>query len=70
MFIKPSKKWRNPDGDQSIMAPYTYYRLCESYREAVLPFRQKLSRYWLIESLYNIRSWMNRPRKIAFRFAL
>ena len=34
MFIKPSKKWRNPDGDQSIMVPYTYYRLCESYREA------------------------------------
>ena len=34
MFIKPSKKWRNPEGDQSIMVPYTYYRLCESYREA------------------------------------
>ena len=34
MFIKPSKKWRNPDGDQTIMVPYTYYRLCESYREA------------------------------------
>lgn len=35
MFIKPSKKWRNPEGDQTIMVPYTYYRLCESYREAV-----------------------------------
>jgi len=34
MFIKPSKKWRNPEGDQTIMVPYTYYRLCESYREA------------------------------------
>ena len=34
MFIKPSKKWRNPEGNDSIMVPYTYYRLCESYREA------------------------------------
>lgn len=34
MFIKPSKKWRNPEGDQTIMVPYTYYRLCESYRDA------------------------------------
>ena len=33
MFIKPSKKWRNPEGDQTIMVPYTYYRLCESYRD-------------------------------------
>lgn len=33
MFIKPSKKWKNPEGDQSIMVPYTYYRLCESYRD-------------------------------------
>jgi len=33
MFIKPSKKWRNPEGDSTIMVPYTYYRLCESYRE-------------------------------------
>lgn len=34
MFIRPLKKWRNPEGDQTIMVPYTYYRLCESYREA------------------------------------
>lgn len=34
MFIKPTKKWRNPDGDSSIMVPYTYYRLCESERDA------------------------------------
>lgn len=34
MFIKPSKKWRNPEGNDSIMVPYTYYRLCESYRDA------------------------------------
>jgi len=34
MFIKPSKKWRNPEGDDSIMVPYTYYRLCESFRDA------------------------------------
>lgn len=34
MFIKPSKKWRNPEGNDAIMVPYTYYRLCESYREA------------------------------------
>lgn len=34
MFIKPSKKWHNPENDSSIMVPYTYYRLCESYREA------------------------------------
>ena len=34
MFIKPSKKWRNPEGDLTIMVPYTYYRLCESYRQA------------------------------------
>ena len=34
MFIKPSKKWRNPEGDSSIMVPYTYYRLCESERDA------------------------------------
>ncbi len=33
MFIKPSKKWRNPEGDMTIMVPYTYYRLCESYRD-------------------------------------
>lgn len=33
MFVKPSKKWRNPEGDSSIMVPYTYYRLCESYRD-------------------------------------
>ena len=41
MFIKPSKKWRNPEGDQSIMVPYTYYRLCESYREAGGKVRQR-----------------------------
>ena len=34
MFIKPTKKWRNPEGDSSIMVPYTYYRLCESERDA------------------------------------
>ncbi len=34
MFIKPLKKWRNPEGDSTIMVPYTYYRLCESYRDA------------------------------------
>ena len=34
MFIKPSKKWRNPEGNDAIMVPYTYYRLCDSYREA------------------------------------
>ena len=34
MFIKPTKKWRNPEGDSSIMIPYTYYRLCESIRDA------------------------------------
>lgn len=34
MFIKPSKKWRNPEGNDQIMVPYTYYRLCESYRDA------------------------------------
>ena len=34
VFIKPSKKWRNPEGDSTIMVPYTYYRLCESYRDA------------------------------------
>lgn len=33
MFIKPSKKWRNPEGNGEIMVPYTYYRLCESYRD-------------------------------------
>ena len=34
IFIKPSKKRRNPVGDSTIMVPYTYYRLCESYRDA------------------------------------
>ena len=34
MFIKPTKKWRSPEGDTSIMVPYTYYRLCESERDA------------------------------------
>ena len=33
MFIKPSKKWKNPEGDMTIKVPYTYYRLCESYRD-------------------------------------
>ena len=33
MFIKPSKKWRNLEGNDQIMVPYTYYRLCESYRD-------------------------------------
>lgn len=41
MFIKSSKKWRTPEGDQSIMVPYTYYRLCESYREAGGKVRQR-----------------------------
>jgi len=41
MFIKPSKKWRNPEGDQNIMVPYTYYRLCESYRLANGKTRQR-----------------------------
>lgn len=34
MFIKPSKKWRNPEGNSTIMVPYTYYRLFESYRDS------------------------------------
>ena len=41
MFIKPTKKWRCPDGDTSIMVPYTYYRLCESERDADGKTRQR-----------------------------
>ena len=33
MFIKPTKKWRSPEGDTGIMVPYTYYRLCEAALE-------------------------------------
>ena len=31
MYIKAQKKWRKSE-DGSVMVPYTYYRLCESYR--------------------------------------
>ena len=41
MFIKPTKKWRNPEGDSSIMVPYTYYRLCESERDAAGKSKQR-----------------------------
>lgn len=51
MFIKPSKKWRNPEGDQTIMVPYTYYRLCESYREADEATRLMQGKYLLQTSL-------------------
>ena len=34
MLIKPTKKWRCPNGLDNIMIPYTYYRLVESYRDA------------------------------------
>lgn len=33
MFIKAIKKWRQ-DKNGSSMLPYSYYRLCESYRDA------------------------------------
>ena len=41
MFIKPTKKWRSPEGDSGIMVPYTYYRLCESERGADGRSRQR-----------------------------
>ena len=31
MYIKPQKKWKKST-DGSVMVPYTYYQLCESYR--------------------------------------
>ena len=34
MLIKPTKKWKYPNGLDDIMIPYTYYRLVESYRDA------------------------------------
>ena len=40
MFIKPTKKWRRPEGDTGIMVPYTYYRLCESEHDADAGFLQ------------------------------
>ena len=51
MFIKPSKKWRNPEGDQTIMVTYTYYRLCESYREAEEATRLMHGKFLLQTSL-------------------
>ena len=43
MLIKPTKKWRCPNGLDDIMIPYTYYRLVESYRDA--DGRTKVKRY-------------------------
>lgn len=31
MLIKAQKKWRKEE-DGCVMVPYTYYRLCESFR--------------------------------------